>query len=729
MGKITVVFGAGVAVATIASYNGSTGRYEYNSYYSTTTFTNNNTSRYIQVTYVGAASGYTNATSNRWDAVYFPSSGTTYVGLTATKKPDPVTQYTLNFTIGEGVSRVYYTYHTDGIVFNSSFAKGEERHWTFPEKDDNGNYRYVELWVEDADIEYGYERPVHNVGTYYWVSNQTKVISATKSAQQTYTVTYDANGGSGAPSPQTISGAGYVSVSASKPTLSGYTFIGWSVDQYATTADVSAGGSFYVDRNVTLYAVWRKNITLYYNSNGGSGAPSATTGYADADGYKTFTITSSVPTRSGYTFNGWWLPTDESPRWGGSTLRLSADATLTAAWIATTYNVYGYPSTGVSSFTINYTAANGNTVAKTFTTAGESVPVKAGTSIQFISCTLSDSTYYNNPIAKFCTDIDYPDNTLVAQYNASSAFTSHAINFSQNIQVKASIIQVTLSFDANGGTDAPDPITQNIRTSFNIPAKVPKRDGYVFNGWYTPSDTGPYWSNDSITLTADLTLRATWRIKTDTLYLKVGTGITSFDVSYYSASGNLISLTVTENQTVEAKDGTVVTFVNAQQQPTYVSPYGYIYPDADFPDYSNPLEAGSSFTITQSMNMEARANKASVTLFAYHEDGDVNYFQPGLPVHLALTATAWNALKAKVKEVREIWQDPEAPYLDIQVGAGTEITAIEFNSMRTVIGNTTNHGDLPPAVEQGGIIYASLFNGSSSLKSAINESIMEIIPS
>ena len=728
MGKITVVFGQGVAVASIRTYNGSTGRYEVNSYFSTTTFTNNNTSRYIEVTYVGAASGYTNATSNRWGAVYFPSSGTTYIGLTAEVAPTPVTQYTLKFSIGVGVKRVYYTYYTDGIVYNSSFAEGETRNWTFPELDGYGNPRYVKLWVENADLYPGYGEPIHNVGTYYWNANVTKVISATQTAQ-TFTITYNANGGSGAPAQQTTTGAGYITVSSTRPTRSGYTFIGWSEDQYATTADVLAGGSYYVASSITLYAVWRKTITLYYNSNGGSGAPQSTTGYADADGYKTFTITSSVPTRDGYTFNGWWLPTDESPRWGGSTLRLSSDATLTAAWIASTYNVYGYPSTGVSSFTINYTAANGNTVTKTFSSGGESVPVKAGTSIQFVSCTLSDSTYYNNPIAKFCTDIDYPDNTLVAQYNASSAFTSHAINFSQNIQVKASIIQVTLSFDANGGTGEPDPITQNINTSFRIPAKVPKRDGYVFNGWYTPSDTGPYWGNDTITLTADLTLRATWRIKTDNLYLKVGTGITSFEISYINASGNTISLTVTADQTVEAKDGTVVTFVSAQQQPTYVSPYGYIYPDADYPDYSNPLEAGASFTITQSMNMEARANKASVTLFAYHEDGDVNYFQSGLPVHEALTAAAWNALKAKVKEVREIWQDPEAPYLDVQIGSGTEITAIEFNSMRTVIGNTTNHGDLPPAVEQGGIIYASLFNGSGSLKSAINESIMEIISS
>lgn len=726
MGKITVVFGKGVAVATIASYNGSTGRYEYNSYYSTTTFSNNNTSRYIEVTYVGAASGYTNATSNRWGAVYFPSSGTTYIGLTAEEAPVPVTQYRLRFSIGAGVKRVYYTYYSDGTAFNSSFSEGETRDWTFPELDGSGNRRYVRLWVESADLYPGYGNPIHNVGTYYWDSNQTKVISAT--LVSTVTVTFNANGGSNPPAAITAT-AGYVTIPSSYPTRSGYTCIGWSTDPYATTADTIRNASFYVDTNTTLYAVWRKNITLYYNSNGGSGVPQSVTGYADADGYKTFTITSSVPTRDGYTFNGWWLPTDESPRWGGSTLRLSSDATLTAAWIATTYNVYGYPSTGVSSFTIQYTAANGNTVTQSFTSGGSSVPVSAGTTIRFVGCTLTDSNYYTNPIAKFCTDIDYPDNTLVAQYNASSAFTSHAINFSQNIQVKASIIQVTLSFDANGGTGEPDPITQNINTSFRIPAKVPTRDGYLFNGWYTENDTGPYWSGDSLTLTHDQTLFATWRIKTDNLYLKVGTGITSFDVSYINAAGNTINVTVTANQTVEAKDGTVVTFVSAQQQPTYVSPYGYIYPDADYPDYSNPLEAGATFTITQSMNMEAKANKASVTLFAYHEDGDVGYFQTGLPVHLALTAAAWNALKAKVKEVREIWQDPEASYLDIQVGSGTEITAIEFNSMRTVIGNTTNHGTLPRAVAQGDIITPDLFNGPSSLKSAINESIMEIISS
>ena len=724
MGKITVVFGTGVASAQIISYNGS--GYSANTYYSTVTFTNNNTSRYIRVWTVSPASGYKDGSSSNWGQVYF-NSGNQYIYLSATKDQTAPT-YTLKFSIGAGVKRVYYNYYGGSTLeYSSSFAEGETRNWTYTEYD-GSKRRSVVLWVETDDLYPGYGEPIHNVGTYYWNANVTKVIAATQTAQ-TFTITYDANGGSGAPAQQTTSGAGYITVSSTRPTRSGYAFIGWNKSSSATTAQTTAGSTYYVDSSFTFYAVWRKYVTLYYNNNGGSGGPSSETHYVDTDGYRSFTISSSVPTRSGYTFNGWWLPTDESPRWGGSTLRLSSDATLTAAWIVNTFNVYGYPSTGISSFTISYIAANGNSVTKTFSSGGESVPVKAGTSIQFVSCTLSDGSYYDNPIAKFCTDIDYPDNTLVAQYSASSSFTSHAINFSQSIIVKASIIQVTLSFDANGGSGEPDPITQNINTSFRIPAKVPTREGYLFNGWYTETDTGPFWSGDSLTLTHDQTLIATWRIKTFNLYLIVGTGITSFDVSYVNASGTTMVVTVTANQTVEAKDGTVVEFVSAQPQPTYVSPYGYIYPDSEYPDYSNPLEAGSTFTITQSMNMEAKANKASITLFAYHEDGDVGYFQKGLPVHLALTAAAWNALKAKVKEVREIWQDPPAAYLDAQVGSGTEITAIEFNSMRQVIGNTTNHGALPRAVSQGDVITADLFNGPGSLKSAINESISEIISS
>ena len=83
MGKITVVFGTGVASAQIISYNGSTGRYEAQTYWSTVTFTNNNTSRYIRVWTVSPASGYKDGSSSNWGQVYF-NSGNQYIYLSAT---------------------------------------------------------------------------------------------------------------------------------------------------------------------------------------------------------------------------------------------------------------------------------------------------------------------------------------------------------------------------------------------------------------------------------------------------------------------------------------------------------------------------------------------------------------------------------------------------------------------------------------------------------------------
>lgn len=637
MGTITVYFGAGVAVATIASYNGGTGKYEYNAYYSTTTFSNNNTSRYIEVTYVGAASGYTNATSSRYGAVYF-NSGSQSIYLSATQVPP------------------------------------------------------------------------------------------------TYTVSYNANGGTGAPGSQSWQGEGYRTITSSIPTRSGYTFIGWNESSSAVTAAVTAGGSYYVDSSFTFYAVWRKNVTLTYNANNGTGAPSSETHYVGTNGKYTFTISYTIPTRSGYNFTGWWTSEGTGPFWGGDTLVLSANQTLYAGWTISTYNVYGYISTGVSSFTISYTAANGNSVSKTFNSSnsGTSVAIKAGTSISFSSCTLSDSTYYTNPIANFCTDIDYPDSTSVATYSASSSFTSHAINRSQNIQLKASIIQVTLSFDANGGTNPPSSITQNIRTEFTIPLKVPTKSGYTFNGWYVyPDGETPYWGNNKITLTKNTVMKAAWRVTTYNVYFWCSSPVTSYSVTYTPANGNAVTRTINllnSGISYEIKYNTTILFNSVTYNPGYENPIAKFYADADYPSVLiASYDASSSFTshaITQSQNMRIDVTHITISLFSWHDDGDASYFQSGLPVQDALTAAAWNSIKQKIIDVRKAYQQ-NVPLL-VTVSSGDEITAAEFNNVRVQISNTENSGTLPGAVSPGDTILPGMFNGPGSLKAALNASIMAL---
>lgn len=77
-----------------------------------------------------------------------------------------------------------------------------------------------------------------------------------------YTLSYNANGGSGAPSSQTVKANTGFYLSSSKPTRSGYTFLGWSTDKNATSASYSAGAGVKINCNITLFAVWKKNATV-----------------------------------------------------------------------------------------------------------------------------------------------------------------------------------------------------------------------------------------------------------------------------------------------------------------------------------------------------------------------------------------------------------------------------------------------------------------------------------
>ena len=180
----------------------------------------------------------------------------------------------------------------------------------------------------------------------------------------TNTLSYNANGGSGVPSSQTASvtypnTAKSFTISSTIPTRTGYTFKGWSTSSTATSASYSAGGSITVGSNnktsnqsTTLYAVWQANSytnTLNYNANGGSGAPSSQTGsvtYPNTS--KSFTISSTVPSRTGYIFKGWSTSstaTSANYNAGGSiTVGSSSNVgnqstTLYAVWTVNNYTV------------------------------------------------------------------------------------------------------------------------------------------------------------------------------------------------------------------------------------------------------------------------------------------------------------------------------------------------------------------------------------------------------
>lgn len=156
-------------------------------------------------------------------------------------------------------------------------------------------------------------------------------------ARPTFSISYNANGGSGAPSASTKTCCSTLWLSSTRPThSSGRTFLGWSTSSTATTAPYAAGSAFTLcGSNRTLYAVWSRIIT--WNYNGGTGSPTSS---FLAPG----TAFGTVPTpndKTGYSFGGWFntsAATGGTPITGSSTVP-SSDTTYWARWNANTYTV------------------------------------------------------------------------------------------------------------------------------------------------------------------------------------------------------------------------------------------------------------------------------------------------------------------------------------------------------------------------------------------------------
>lgn len=74
--------------------------------------------------------------------------------------------------------------------------------------------------------------------------------------QFTSTVSYDANGGTGAPEAQTVSTGDSLKLRTAKPSRKGCFFLGWAEDAGAAAAVYQPGETVTVEEDMTLYAVW-----------------------------------------------------------------------------------------------------------------------------------------------------------------------------------------------------------------------------------------------------------------------------------------------------------------------------------------------------------------------------------------------------------------------------------------------------------------------------------------
>lgn len=144
-------------------------------------------------------------------------------------------------------------------------------------------------------------------------------------------VSYDANGGSGAPVNQLKHYGKTLTLSSTIPTRTGYIFKGWSASSTATSASWSAGGSYTDNASRILYAVWEAvTYTVSYDANGGFGAPGSQIKTHGQD----LTLSTVVPTRTNYTFKGWGISASATSVTysAGGTYSTDEAITLYAVW-------------------------------------------------------------------------------------------------------------------------------------------------------------------------------------------------------------------------------------------------------------------------------------------------------------------------------------------------------------------------------------------------------------
>ena len=73
----------------------------------------------------------------------------------------------------------------------------------------------------------------------------------------TYTISYNANGGTGAPDNQLKTHGEAITLTSAAPTYEGHLFLGWATTSDATSAEYEAGASYSQNEPLSLYAVWQ----------------------------------------------------------------------------------------------------------------------------------------------------------------------------------------------------------------------------------------------------------------------------------------------------------------------------------------------------------------------------------------------------------------------------------------------------------------------------------------
>ena len=343
-----------------------------------------------------------------------------------------------------------------------------------------------------------------------------------------YTITYNANGGSGTMKSQVCIANQTCTIRANTLTRSGYTFSG-----FATTPDTSKAGYNWTgwtgpwkykngqygikDNKLVLYARWKKNsgssstsedkVTIIYKANGGYGSMDTTT----CTKGKSCTIASNKFTKSGYKFIKWRTTASTSvpgynwTGWKGTWNFTNGQyginnntLVLYATWEKSSGSSEPSTPTTGTQFKIIYKANGGSgSMDNTICTKGQKCTVAA-----------NKFTRKGYKFTKWRTNAS----TNVAAYNWTNwSGTWNFSNGQYGVKDNELILyatwekegssttgdKFTITYDANGGKGSMPSHTCTKGTTCSIKSNSFTKSNYVFAGWTTNSngkDDGYKWT-------------------------------------------------------------------------------------------------------------------------------------------------------------------------------------------------------------------------------------------
>ncbi len=237
---------------------------------------------------------------------------------------------------------VYYTVTFDSGVTAQQVEQGKKA--VEPEAPEKEGYVFAGWYLGGAPYDFNTAVNADITLTAKWVEG----------TPATYTVTFDANGGSDVLAQEIVSGGKAVKPAA--PEKDGYVFAGWYIGETPYDFDNA------VTENITLTAKWSEAVQVYvvtFDSDGGSKVPAQE---VERDGKA---ARPKDPVKDGYVFAGWYLGETQY----NFDARVTADITLKAKWSKNSVTPPATPTLSVPEIPANATIINVG-ASETYKTVG-----------------------------------------------------------------------------------------------------------------------------------------------------------------------------------------------------------------------------------------------------------------------------------------------------------------------------------------------------------------------